>query len=77
MEQHGKVHRNKPRGKLGLNLENVIGSVITLKIARGELLMYGRDIYENVEGYTWNKTYYYKQKNIFNTKPKPTIAFFS
>ena len=34
MEQHGKIHGNKPRGKLDLNLENVIGSVITLEIAK-------------------------------------------
>ena len=58
MEQHGKIHGNKPRGKLDLNLENLFASVITLKIAEGEL-MYGRDICKNPEGYTWSKTYYY------------------
>ena len=36
MEQHGKMHGNKPRGKLNSNLENVIGSVITLEIAKGD-----------------------------------------
>ena len=50
MEQHGKMHGNKPRGKLDLNLENVIGSVITLEFAKGEL-MYGRNICKNPEGY--------------------------
>ena len=31
MGQHGKMDENKPRGKLYLNLENVIESVITLE----------------------------------------------
>ena len=67
MEQHGKTHRNKPRGKLDFNLENVIGSVITLGIAKGEL-MYGRDICKNPEGYTWNKTYYYCFNNFVKAR---------
>ena len=46
---------NKPRGKLDLNLKSVIRIVITLEIAKGEL-MYGRGICKNSEGYTWNKT---------------------
>ena len=33
MEQHGKIHANKSRRKLDLNLENVIERVITLEIA--------------------------------------------
>ena len=57
MENHGKTHENKPRGKLDSNLDNVIGSVVTLEIAKGEL-MYGRNICKNPEEYTWNKTYY-------------------
>ena len=58
MEQHRKIHGNKPGIKLDLNLENVNRSVITFEMARGEL-MYGRNICKNPEGYTWNKTYYY------------------
>ena len=50
MGQQGKIHGNKPRGKLDLNLENVIGNVITLEIAKREL-MYGWDICKNPEGY--------------------------
>ena len=43
MEQHRMMHGNKPSWeKLDLNLENVIGSVISLEIAKGEL-MYVRD----------------------------------
>ena len=61
MDQHGKIHENKPRAKLNLNLENVIESVITLEIAKGEL-MYGRDICKNPEGKTSNKTDYYTEK---------------
>ena len=38
MKQYGKIHGNKPRGKLDLNLENVIRNVITLKIAKRELI---------------------------------------
>ena len=52
-----KIHGNKLRGKLDLNLENVIGSVITFEMAKGEL-MYARDIWKNPEGYICNKTYY-------------------
>ena len=55
MEQQGKIHGNKPRGKFDLNLENVTGNVITLEIAKREL-MYGWDICKNLEGYTWNKS---------------------
>ena len=55
MGQQGKIHGNKPRGKLDLNLENVTGNVITLETAKREL-MYGWDIYKNLEGYTWNKS---------------------
>ena len=54
MEQQGKIHGNKPREKLDLNLENVTGNVITLDIAKREF-MYGWDICKNPEGYTWNK----------------------
>ena len=46
MEQHGKMHGNKPRVKLDLNLENVIGCVITLKIAKGNCYM--RRIYVKI-----------------------------
>ena len=49
---------NKPRGKLDVSLENVIGIIIILKITKGEL-MYGTGICSNLERYTWNKTYYY------------------
>ena len=69
MEQHGKIHENKQRGKLDLNLENVIGSVITLEIAKGELT-YGRDICKNLVGYTWNKTYYYCYKKTLKLSIK-------
>ena len=55
MEQRRKIHGNKPRGKLDLNLENVTRNVITLEIAEREL-MYGRDICKNPEEYTWNKS---------------------
>ena len=58
MEQQGKIHGNKPRvigSKLDLNLENLTGNVITLEIAKREF-MYGWDICENPEGYTWNKS---------------------
>ena len=55
MEEQGKIHVNKARGKLDLNLENVIGNVITLEIAKREF-MYGWDICKNPEGYTWNKS---------------------
>ena len=55
MEQQRKIHGNKARGKLDLNLENVTGNVITLEIAKREL-MYGWDICKNPEGYTWNKS---------------------
>ena len=55
MKQQGKIHGNKARGKLDLNLKNVTGNVITLEIAKMEL-MYGWDIYKNPEGYTWNKS---------------------
>ena len=48
---HAKIHGNKPRGKLDLNLENLTGNVITLEIAKREL-MYGWDICKNPEGYT-------------------------
>ena len=66
MEQHGKIHGNKPRGKLDLNLENLFASVITLKIAEGEL-MYGRDICKNPEGYTWsNSTLRYECDETFS-----------
>ena len=41
------MHGNKPRGKLDLNLKNVIGSVITVEIAKWEL-MYGTDIYVKI-----------------------------
>ena len=51
MEQQGKIHVNKPRGKLDLNLENVTGNVISLEIAEWEL-MYGWDICKNPDGYT-------------------------
>ena len=46
----------KPRRKLNSNLENVIVRVITLEIAKGELI-YGKDICKNTEGYTlgWPK----------------------
>ena len=56
MEQHGRFMEIN-FGKLDLNLESVIVSVI-LEIAKGEL-MYGRDMCKNPERYTWNKTYYY------------------
>ena len=46
---------NKPREKLDLNLESLIGVKITLKVAKEEL-MYGKGIRKNPEGYTWNKT---------------------
>ena len=49
MGQQGKIHGNKPRGKLDLNLENVTGNVLTLEIAKREL-MYGWDICKNPEG---------------------------
>ena len=55
MGQQGKIHGNKPRGKLDLNLENVTGNVITLETAKREL-MYGWDMCKNPEGYTWNKS---------------------
>ena len=55
MEQQGKIHGNKPREKLDLNLQNVTWNVITLEIAKREF-MYGWDIYKNPEGYTWNKS---------------------
>ena len=55
MEQQRKIHGNKPRGKLDLNLENVTGNVITLEIAKREF-MYGWDICKNPERYTWNKS---------------------
>ena len=55
MEQQGKIHGNKPRGKLDLNLENVTGNVITLEIAEKEF-MYEWDICKNTEEYTWNKS---------------------
>ena len=45
------MHGNEPKGKLDLNSENVIGSVITLETVKAEL-MYGRDICKNLEGYT-------------------------
>ena len=46
---------NKPRGILDLNLENVIGIVITLKIAEEELL-YIRGMCKDPEGYTFLTT---------------------
>ena len=49
---------NKSIGKLDLNLENVIGIVITLEIAKGKLI-YERGKCKNPERYTWNETYYY------------------
>ena len=55
MGQQGKIHGNKQRGKLDLNLENVTGNVITLEIANREL-MYGWDICKNPEGYTRKST---------------------
>ena len=48
MEQYGKIHE-KLRRELDLNLENVIGRVITLEIAERKL-MYRRDICKNPEG---------------------------
>ena len=41
---------------MDLNLKSVIGIVITLEIAKRELI-YGRIIYKNREGYKWNETY--------------------
>ena len=49
--------------KMDLNLENVIGIVVTLEIAKGELL-YGRGICKNPEVCTWNKTYIHINKLI-------------
>ena len=43
-------NENKVRGKLDLNLESVIGIVITLEIAKGKL-MYGRGICKNPKRY--------------------------
>ena len=40
---------------MDLNLENVTGNVITLEIAKREL-MYGWDMCKDPEGYTWNKS---------------------
>ena len=48
MEQQGKIHGNKLRGKFDLNLENVTGNVITLEIAEREL-MYGWDICKEIK----------------------------
>ena len=48
---------------MDLNLENVIGIVVTLEIAKGELL-YGRGICKNPEVCTWNKTYIHINKLI-------------
>ena len=57
-----------------LELENVIGIVVTLEIAKEELL-YGRSTYKNPEGYTWNKTYIHTLVcfNIWNEQKSRVI----
>ena len=62
MEQHWKMHGNKPRGKLDLNLESVFGSVITLEIDVSEGYVKTRKSVHGIK-----PTYYYYYYKLAQT----------